>query len=232
VEAVLHAVGFIVTSAIVLLVVIFLIAGAAVRLEFIRDKAPWLQHWLERRHSVVYLLMVAIFLQLGLLSELMLKEVPPIPIISSPLIATIPAPIIQDEARYEKQEVNKTTVLPILQRQPSLRDRANKLADELQDFTRGREKHLPEVHEKEGMTSEQVQAELLPQRTYQQETEKIYLDRFSLRVVTIVQEFKAMGVDVSQIEGCAAYGICPTMPIPIQLHAFAARLDDNGNLRR
>jgi hypothetical protein len=165
------------TTAIIVLVVIFVIADSAARLEFIREKLPWLQPWLEKRSSVVYLLVVAIFLQAFFLSELKDKEVPPVPIFS-PVFTTIPAPIIREEVPNANQGVNKTTVPPALQREPSLRDRANKLANELQDFISERDKHSPEVHEKEGMTSEQVQAELLPWRTYQQETEKVYIDLF------------------------------------------------------
>jgi hypothetical protein len=52
----------------------------AARLEFIQEKLPWLQRWVEKRSSVVYLLVVAIFLQVFFLSELKDKEVPPVPI--------------------------------------------------------------------------------------------------------------------------------------------------------
>jgi hypothetical protein len=230
--SIIHAVGFIVTSAIVVLVFIFAIADLAARLEFIQEKLPWLQRWLEKRSSVVYLLVVAIFLQVLFLSELKDKEISPIPAVSLPPFATIPAPIIHEEDRSIIQEVNRPTVAPVVRSEPSLRDRANKLANELQAFTEERDKHLPSYTESGTLTLEQRQAIEAPQRDYRQETYKLYDERFSVRVVTIVQEFKAMGVDVSQIESCAAYGLCPTMPIPIQLHALAARLDDNGNVRR
>jgi hypothetical protein len=72
-----HAVGFIVTAAIVALAFIFAFVDLAARLEFIQEKLPWLQRWLERRSSVVYLLIIAIYLQVLFLAELKRKEVPP-----------------------------------------------------------------------------------------------------------------------------------------------------------
>jgi hypothetical protein len=68
--SIIHAVGFIVTFAIIVLAFIFAVADTAARLEFIQEKLPWLQRWLEKRSSVVYLLVVAIFLQVLFLSEL------------------------------------------------------------------------------------------------------------------------------------------------------------------
>jgi hypothetical protein len=223
-EPVLHAVGFIVTSAIVLLVVAFVIADAAARLEFIRDKLPGLQRWLEKRNSVVYLLVVAIFLQVGFLSEFMLRDMPEVPVFRPPAFATIPAPIIQQQDR--------PAAVPMLRHELSLRDRAIKLAKELQAFTDQRDKHFPPLYENGPMTPEQVQLATAPQFNYRQETDKLYDQRFSVRVVTVVAEFKALGLDVSPIENCAAAGMCSPTPIPVELHALAARLDDNGNVRR
>jgi hypothetical protein len=230
-EPVLHAIGFIVTSAIIALVFIFVFADLAARLEFIQQKLPWLQRWLEKRSSVVYLLVVAIFLQVFFVSELKDKELPSVPIFS-PVFATIPAPIIREEEQYANQGVNKIPMSPVVQREPSLRDRANKLANELQAFTDQRDKHMPEIHESVPITSEQRQAIENPWRTYQQETYQLYDKRFSVRVVTVVAEFKARGIDVSPIENCAASGVCAPTAIPVELHALAARLDDNDDVRR
>lgn len=64
-------------------------------------------------------------------------------------------------------------------------------------------------------------AVLTPQRAYQQQTYELYEKRFSVQVVTVVQEFKALGIDVS-IENCAAVGVCSPIPISVELHALAA----------
>jgi hypothetical protein len=229
--SIIHAVGLIVTTAIVVLVFIFVIADSAARLEFIREKLPWLQPWLEKRSSVVYLLVVAIFLQAFFLSELKDKEIPPVPIFS-PVFTTIPAPVIHEEDRTIVQEVNRPTVAPVLRREPSLRDRATELADELEAFTEERDKHMPPMYVRREMSPEERQAAQAPQLAYRQENYKIYYERFSVRVLTVVAEFKALGLDVSSIENCAASGMCSPTPIPIELHALAARLDDDGNVRR
>jgi hypothetical protein len=141
-------------------------------------------------------------------------------------------------AKLMKKRESRLDQLPVPSRTPvlrygiSLRDRANKLANELQAFDDERDKHYPSTYVNRDMTPEQQRAATAPRFNYQQETYKLYTERFSIRVVTIVQEFKGLGIDVSQIENCAVAGVCPAMPIPIQLHAFAARLDDNGNVRR
>jgi hypothetical protein len=139
---------------------------------------------------------------------------------------------LMTEKEGRTSQVQKSPAVPVVHHESSLRDRANKLANELQSFNDDRDKHMPGYSESGPLTFEQRQAIEAPYNAYRQQTYKLYEERFSVRVVTIVQEFKALGVDVSQIENCAAAGLCPTMPIPIQLHALAARLDDNGNVRR
>jgi hypothetical protein len=134
------------------------------------------------------------------------------------------------ESRIEHVSVSAGT--PVLRYGSSLRDRANKLANELQAFTDQRDKQLPSFYASRDMSPEQQRAAQSPQLTYQGQTYELYEKRFSVRVVTIVQEFKGLGIDVSSIEACAASGVCSPIPIPIELHALAARLDDNGNVRR
>jgi hypothetical protein len=116
-----HAVGFIVTAAIVALAFIFAFVDLAARLEFMQQKLPWLQRWLERRSSVVYLLIIAIYLQVLFLAELKRKEVPPVPIFS-PYFRSIPAPIIEEPDRpgeVPPSWVREPTV-HVLQRKPSV----------------------------------------------------------------------------------------------------------------
>jgi hypothetical protein len=223
-ETVLQIANLVVTTACVLVGLIFIIGDSAARVEWFRDKFPRLQGWTERKNSVVYLLLVTLVLQVLYISDLGLKEFPPVPNVSLPAFATIPAPIIQ--------QTERSTAVSAPSRGTSLRDRANKLANELQAFTDERDKHMPPLIEKGPMTTEQLQAAQAPQYHYLLETYKLYEKQFSVRVVTVVAEFKAHGLDVSPIESCAAAGVCSPTPIPVELHALAARLDDNGNVRR
>jgi hypothetical protein len=53
----------------------------------------------------------------------------------------------------------------------------------------------------------------------------------ALRIMEIVQEFKAKGVDVMNIENCAALGWCG-IPLSTQLRAMSERLDGGDHLRQ
>jgi len=223
-EPILHVLGFIVALVVIVIGVLFAVADSAARLEFIRDKFPGLERWLEKRSSIVYLLVVGIFLQAVFLFELISKEVPEVPTFKPPAFAAIPAPIIQ--------EMDRPVASPVPLHESSLRDRANKLANELQAFMDKRDKQMSDFSQTITQTPEQQTALRSPYNDFIQETYKMYTDRFSIRVVTIVQEFKALGLDVSSIERCAATGICSPYTLPVALHALAARLDDNGNVRR
>jgi hypothetical protein len=112
----------------------------------------------------------------------------------------------------------------------SLKGRTNKLATELEAFENGRSKGFPGCIQSANSTPAQLKS-CEDARVYSQETYKMYTDRFAVRVVTIIQEFKAKGVDVSAIENCAAYGCGGPHPIHLELRAWASRLDDRGDLR-
>ncbi len=111
----------------------------------------------------------------------------------------------------------------------SLKSRANKLAAELASFEQSRSKGFPDCISSANSTPAQLQA-CKDAEIYQQETNMMYSKRFSVRVVSIVQEFKAKGIDVTFVEYCAAYGICNPTPIPIALRAMAIRIDENGDV--
>lgn len=72
--------------------------------------------------------------------------------------------------------------------------------------------------------------EMEAQNTYWQKFSNDYYVRFGPRVLAIVQQYGAKGIDVKMIEQQAAYGSMPN-DIIIKLRAFANRLDDNGNLK-
>jgi hypothetical protein len=68
------------------------------------------------------------------------------------------------------------------------------------------------------------------QNLYWQNFTNDYYTRFGPRVLSIVQQYGAKGVDVKMIEMAASNGYMPNN-IVLQLRAFANRLDENGNLK-
>jgi len=76
-----------------------------------------------------------------------------------------------------------------------------------------------------------TQKEIEAQNAYWQSFTSDYYTRFGPRVLAIVQQYGAKGVDVRAIEQQATYGYMPN-DIVIKLRAFANRLDDNGNLKQ
>jgi hypothetical protein len=85
---------------------------------------------------------------------------------------------------------------------------------------------LPEIATPTKPTTKEIEA----QNTYWQQFNNDYYIRFGPRVLAIVQQFGAKGVDVKMIEQQTSYGYLPNNIIA-QLRAFANRLDENGNLK-
>jgi len=73
----IHALLLTLISAIVVAGAVFFIYLDAVgRLEIAKETFPSLQKWATKRNSVAYLLLLAIILEVGLLGELMLRDLP------------------------------------------------------------------------------------------------------------------------------------------------------------
>lgn len=112
----------------------------------------------------------------------------------------------------------------------SLKNRALKAAAELDAFFKQRTKHQPTCTQTSSMTPEQQREAILPCAKYNGETEMIYQQQFGPNIMAMVQEFKAKGMNVINIENCALGGYCG-IAIPVQLRAFAAQLDAKDNVK-
>jgi len=69
------------------------------------------------------------------------------------------------------------------------------------------------------------------QTAYWQKLNNEYYTRFGPRVLAILQQYGAKGVDVRMLEQSASYGYMP-QNIVLELRSFANRLDDSGNLKQ
>jgi hypothetical protein len=89
---------------VVLSVVVFVVVDMFGRVDYLKDKVPWLQRVLERREALGVLLLVAVFLLIGDGYELLIKEMPEIP--KPPtvqIIAPSPPPIqIEDSVKQKR----------------------------------------------------------------------------------------------------------------------------------
>jgi len=113
----------------------------------------------------------------------------------------------------------------------SLKSRALDAASEYERFFRERAKHAPTCTQTSGMSPEEQRATLEPCTKYYFETMGEYQQRFAPNVMAIVEEFRAKGVNVRDIENCAPQGFCG-ITISVQLRAFASRLDAKDNIKR
>jgi hypothetical protein len=82
-------------AALVLFAVVFLLIDMFARVDYLKDKFPWMDRLLQRRGVIGALLLVAIFLLAGDGYELLIKELPGVP--APPIVRIIPpaAPVIQ-----------------------------------------------------------------------------------------------------------------------------------------
>lgn len=69
------------------------------------------------------------------------------------------------------------------------------------------------------------------QNAYWQKFSADYYTRFGPKVLAILQQYGAKGVDVRMLEQSASYGYMP-QNIILELRSFANRLDDDGNLKQ
>jgi len=113
----------------------------------------------------------------------------------------------------------------------SLKSRALRAANEYERFFRDRTKHAPTCTQASSMSPEEQRAVLEPCNKYTFETMNQYAQRFAPNIMAMVEEFRAKGMSVRDIENCAAQGWCG-IGISVQLRAFSARLDAKDDVRR
>ena len=102
-EIIPHVLILLFGAVVIIGVVSFLVIDVFGRIDYLKDKAPWLQRVLERRDALGVLVLVAIFLLLGTGYELLIKEVPEVP--AAPTV-TVKSPIAP--------EISRCTVIRVL----------------------------------------------------------------------------------------------------------------------
>ncbi|MFZ0480244.1 MAG: hypothetical protein WAL71_13965 [Terriglobales bacterium] len=78
-ELIFHLLGFLFVVVIVVGASLFLVIDMCGRADYVKDKAPRLAKLLERRSVAGVLLLVAIFMLVGLGSEIIVKDIPEVP---------------------------------------------------------------------------------------------------------------------------------------------------------
>jgi hypothetical protein len=146
---------------------------------------------------------------------------------------------IQKEGQATREAVQKEGGRPLnVQIQPppapepedSLRKRTLALVRELEIFDKKRSKTFP-GYNSEHMTPEEAQAANQTLNRYLQESSDLYRKQFAVPVVSVVNEFRAKGIDVSAIEEQAQYGY--RLPELITyLRAMTLQIDAQGRVKR
>jgi len=112
----------------------------------------------------------------------------------------------------------------------SLKARAVRTADDYEKFWRTRPK-TPECLQTSQMTPEEQRTAMAPCNAWQFKIMQEYSERFAPTIMAMVEEFRAKGINVRDIENCAPSGFCG-IAISVQLRAMAARLDASDNVKR
>jgi hypothetical protein len=95
----------------VLSVVVFVVIDMFGRVDYLKDKVPWLQRVLERKGALGVLLLVAVFLLIGDGYELLIKEIPEVPKPPTVEIIAPPPPPIQIEDLVKRKRLTIRTDL-------------------------------------------------------------------------------------------------------------------------
>jgi hypothetical protein len=114
----------------------------------------------------------------------------------------------------------------------SLKTRALDAASQYERFFRERAKHQPTCNQAPSMSPEEQRAVLEPCTKFNLEMVSEYQQRLAPNIMAIVEEFRAKGVNVMNIENCAPQGWFCGISISVQLRAFANRLDAKDNIKR
>jgi hypothetical protein len=111
----------------------------------------------------------------------------------------------------------------------SLKVRSLKAADEYEQWWR-RQSKSPDCNQTSTMTPEEQRKAIEPCAAWFSQRQADYQRLLAPRIMEIVQEFKAKGVDDLNIENCAASGFCG-IPLSVQLRSFSLRLDGQDHLK-
>jgi hypothetical protein len=140
-------------------------------------------------------------------------------------------PVTKLTAELEEEKQNNAILSAKVPSEVSLKNRALQTANEYERFFRKRAKHAPSCTQTSTMSPEEQRAAIEPCTKYTFVTMNEYGQRFAPEIMAMVEEFRAKGINVRDIENCAPQGWCG-IAISVQLRAFAARLDVKDNVKR
>jgi hypothetical protein len=134
------------------------------------------------------------------------------------------------DAQLRQQEMEIAGLRSLIPSEQSLKVRATRTADELVTFWKTRPKQ-PVCTQTSKMTPAEQQAAITPCTQYQMVVMQQYSEQFAPAIMAMVEEFRAKGISVRDIEHCVPDGFCG-IAISVQLKAMAARLDAKDNVKR
>jgi hypothetical protein len=140
-------------------------------------------------------------------------------------------PVTELTAELEEEKQKNALLSARVPSEVSVKNRAVHMANELERFFQKRAKHQPTCVQTSTMSPEEQRVVIEPCSKYNLETMNEYAWRFAPEIMAMVEEFRAKGINVRDIENCAPQGWCG-IAISVQLRAFAARLDAKDNVKR
>lgn len=140
--------------------------------------------------------------------------------------------IHQKEVELESMKQERDDLRGKVPNEGSLKTRAFNAASQYERFFRERAKHQPTCSQTSNMSLEEQRVAIEPCAKYNLEMANEYQQQLAPNVMAIVEEFRAKGVNVMNIENCAPQGWYCGISISVQLRAFANRLDAKDNIKR
>ncbi len=131
--------------------------------------------------------------------------------------------------RIEELEAETDALRAKLPDDKSLKVRLIEAAEEYDQFWQKYPKG-PMCTQTNTMTPEQQRKTIEPCTNYFLKRETDYQQLMAPKIMALVQEFKAKGGNVLNIENCAAAGYCG-IPLVVQLKAFSLQLDTRDTLK-
>jgi len=144
-----------------------------------------------------------------------------------PKVALIMTPDGRDE-RITELENEANGLRAKIPDERSLKVRSLEVANEYEQFWRSQRKS-PVCIQKNTMTPEEQRKAMEPCAIWWNKRTAEYQQLLAPRIMEIVEEFKAKGVNVLNIENCASTGFCG-IPLSVQLRSFSLRLDAQDHL--
>jgi hypothetical protein len=144
-----------------------------------------------------------------------------------PKVALIMIPDGKDK-RITELETEANLLRAKIPDEKTLKVRSWEAAYEYEQFWRKQPKS-PVCTQTNKMTPEEQRKAIEPCTNWWNKRAADYQRLLAPRIMEIVEEFKAKGVDVLNIENCASTGFCG-IPLSVQLKAFSLRLDAQDHL--